>query len=382
MRSDKLVGSQTVDAFADDAERSLWAKTPELANITHSFSGNERNRLFLNQKGRQFVDVSGVSGLDSPSDGRAFVLWDYDRDGLVDVAVVNSNPPLLNLYHNRIIASAAARVIALRFVGGNHTNQPSQQYSARDGYGTKVKVTAGDLELWRAHHCGEGLAAQNSATMLIGLGPRSRADLIEITWPSGLKQSIRDVSADTLLTIFENPDDALDGSGGVQRESYRIGTTAPLRPAVAVAERPALRFVPSGVMIAAADPLEQDEETRLTVYILMATWCVACRQHQPEINALTEASNADSVQIVGFAIDEEDSLEKLTAYAERYELGYPLMTEMTSADRDLARQIVSAALDTDAMPASIVTDASGRVLLTMAGVPTVSQLRKLQVNTH
>jgi thiol-disulfide isomerase/thioredoxin len=382
VRTDTLVGSQTVDAFSDDAERRIWAETPELANITHSFSGNERNRLFLNQKGRQFLDVSGVSGIDSPSDGRAFVLWDYDRDGLVDVAVVNSNPPLLNLHHNQIVTPAAARVIALRFVGGNQTDLPSQQYSARDGYGTKVRMTAGALELWREHHCGEGLAAQNSATMLIGLDQRSQADLIEITWPSGLKHSIRDVSADTLLTIFENPDDAPDGSDGVERESYRIGTSAPLTPAVAVAERPVLRFVPSGEMIATADPLEQDEPTRLTVYILMATWCVACRQHQPEINALVDASNADFVRIVGLAIDEEDSLEKLTAYAKQYKLDYPLMTKMTSADRDLARRIVSAALDTDAMPASIVCDASGRVLLTLAGVPTVSQLRKLQVKKN
>ena len=77
----------------------------------------------------------------------------------------------------------------------------------------------------------------------------------------------------------------------------------------------------------------------------MATWCVACRQHQPEINALVEASNADFVRIVGLAIDAEDSPEQLAAYAERYELDHPLITEMTSADRALARRIRPRAAD-------------------------------------
>ena len=42
------------------------------------------------------------SGLDTPADSRGFVLWDYDHDGWQDIAVVNANEPLLNLYHNEI----------------------------------------------------------------------------------------------------------------------------------------------------------------------------------------------------------------------------------------------------------------------------------------
>ena len=62
----------------------------------HSFSGYERNCLFLNRAGKQFTDVSLISGLDNIADGRTFVYWDYDRDGWQDIALVNANSPLLN----------------------------------------------------------------------------------------------------------------------------------------------------------------------------------------------------------------------------------------------------------------------------------------------
>ena len=39
-----------------------------------SLSGLERNRLWINLDGREFVDISGVSAFDDPADGRAVAL--------------------------------------------------------------------------------------------------------------------------------------------------------------------------------------------------------------------------------------------------------------------------------------------------------------------
>ena len=57
-----------------------WVLHPEA-----SFSGNERNHFFLNLKGKQFADISAVSGRDLPQDSRRFVIWDFNRDGRQDV---------------------------------------------------------------------------------------------------------------------------------------------------------------------------------------------------------------------------------------------------------------------------------------------------------
>ncbi len=131
--------------------------------------------------------MSGVSGLDHPADGRAFAVLDFDRDGWQDLAVVNANAPLLQLYRNQIGDGEGDRagIVALRFEGGNRVASSNDQWSARDGYGARVLVELGGRTLLREHRAGEGLAAQNSPTMRIGIGESDRADHLESDGPPG-----------------------------------------------------------------------------------------------------------------------------------------------------------------------------------------------------
>ena len=167
-----------------------------------SLSGYQRNRLFLNVQGRTFLDVSGLSAADSPADGRAFATLDFDRDGRIDLAVVNANEPLCELFANR---SKAGHFLALRFVGGNDRAAPTSAWSVRDGYGVQVEVEVGGRTLLREHRAGEGFSAQNSATLIVGLGDHPQADAVRVSWPSGRMQHATDVAAGALLTAYENP---------------------------------------------------------------------------------------------------------------------------------------------------------------------------------
>ena len=54
-----------------------------------SFSGYERDPLYLNTGARKFIDISGVSGIDSITDGRAGVFADFDNDGWEDIYTPN-----------------------------------------------------------------------------------------------------------------------------------------------------------------------------------------------------------------------------------------------------------------------------------------------------
>ncbi len=177
--------------------------------LVHSLNGNERNRYFANRKGRAFVDISGVSGLDNPADSRGFAVLDYDRDGWQDVALVNANQPLFNLYHNDMPAAGlSGGMIAVRFVGGNRTPSPSTEFACRDGYGARVKVDLGDTKLIREHRCGDGWSTQNSATMIIGIGSHTNITSITVQWPSGKTASARGIPEGTLLTVYENRADS------------------------------------------------------------------------------------------------------------------------------------------------------------------------------
>ncbi len=334
--------------------------TPEDARS--SFSGHERNHLFVNHGGERFSDLSTVSGLDADRDGRAFVIWDYDRDGRQDIALVNANAPLLNLYRNEI--GGANRMIALRFVGANHTDQPAQEAACRDGYGAVAEVALGDMTLKREHRCGEGYAAQNSRTMIVGIGRHQKAQHVQIRWPSGKTTRIEDVAAGTLLTCFE--DEATSPrAASFHQESYLADASS---TSSAAPPRHLTRF--------ASDPAP-DAGSRLRLLMTMATWCVACSERKPQLELLRSRFDPAELALFGLPVDPSDTRAKLGAYMNQFTPPYELLYDLTSRQRREVEQLLSETGHEETIPSSIVIDGSGAVLRVFPGVPTVSEVRVL-----
>lgn len=342
-----------------------------------SFSGSERNKLFLNHRAAQFLDLSAISGLDSPADGRVLSLCDFDRDGWQDMVVANANAPLLNIYRNTIGSTAAAadgigQMIALRFVGGSQTAQSGASFSNRDGYGTKVRVQAGDLSLLREHRCGEGMAGQNSSTMIVGIGRNENVRTIEVQWPSGVQQQIQDVAAGSLLTIYEDADMAPSPDGFTQ-EPYVVPTGRDWnRP---VEQR--LTSVPVELPRLDAAIVEPGSEPKIRLYTTMATWCASCKRHLPQIQQLRTTMDSQTLGLFGVPIDAEDDSDRLVSYEKKYQPAYMLLTDITDDQRQRIEGVIVEALQADALPSSVVTDSEGNVLLVTAGLPTVSQIRQI-----
>ena len=137
----------------------------------HSFSGHERNRLFANDRGERFWDISSLSHMDQIADSRSIALFDFDHDGRMDILLANASDPLLNLYRNRTSDSTAGEnFLVIRLLGGNTQDSADFHRTARDAYGAKVWVRTGDRVVYRELRCGEGFAAQNSDRLLIGVG--------------------------------------------------------------------------------------------------------------------------------------------------------------------------------------------------------------------
>lgn len=169
-----------------------------------SLSGHERNPFFFNKNGKNFHDISLISGADSDLDGRAVVTFDYNRDGFLDLAVCNANAPKLSIYQNQLgELKAPGNFVMIRFIGGNQSASPSETWSARDGYGCVVTASIGGLPLRLQHRCGTGYAAQSSALMHLGLGEHPQIDRLEVRWPSGHKQAISNIKTGSLLTVHE-----------------------------------------------------------------------------------------------------------------------------------------------------------------------------------
>ena len=354
----------------------------EVANVFPHFrtgvslSGLERNRLWINLGDQGFLDLSGVSGFDDPADGRAVALLDYDLDGWTDLAVVNANAPLLQLFRNRIGELGDARpavppVIGVRFVGGNHEPTPSDSWSNRNGIGASVKVSLGELTLVREQRAGEGFAAQHSETLLIGIGEHAAADSVSVTWPSGLHQTQSNVSRNSLLTVYENPADSPTGSAFVV-EDYAVGGTAtPI--ASQLHAKQGMRFELTDAPL----PDAPGDEAQLRVYTSMATWCTNCQRKLPQVAHMREVFSQSELALFAVPIDVNDDRSKLQQYVAEHQPAYEMVYDTSDSDRSSFHRIVAKKLSARGMPATIVTDRQGRVLDVGWGVPTISRLRML-----
>jgi len=340
----------------------------------NSFSGGERDNLFLSDNGEQFYDIAGVSGLDDPGDGRTSSLLDFDRDGWTDFVVASATEPTLKLYRNRIGEEMypnekTARMVAVRLEGGNRTSAPRGDWSPREGYGAVVNVSFEEdgevVRFVREYRCGDGRAAQNSRTMLIGIGDASSVDL-EVLWPSGRRQLYDDVPAGKLVLGFENPE------------------AAPVKGRMFVLED-YVRELPDNsrtqeigrVRISLTVPQHGDSPAnrpRLHLYTAMSTHCKSCKKAQSQVKMLREAFGT-TVGVWGVPVDLQESREMLDEYVAASKPYYDVLTGLDRSERVLVKEHITRTFLDELTPATILTDAEGNVLHTMQGVPTVSEVR-------
>ena len=368
------------DAWAYFNE-SLWGVTQGVANGI-PWSGDERNHLYFGGiPSLQFEDYSGISGLDDPGDGRAFSLLDYDRDGRLDVVLASPGKPRFRLLRNSIGERIGAdnSYIALRFVGGNHTAQPSSQWSARDGFGTAVSFDLDGNTVFREHQPESGYVGQHSNTMVVGIGPRDSATTLDVRWLSGKVQTLKNVPARKLVTIYENPEHSPTGETFVIEEYAR--NTASVDPRLASNEFWKTHLLPTPPLASRLSLQHESQplgaENGLTLIATMATWCVACVQEMPEFNALRAAFSAEELAIHAVPVDAEDTASMLVAWAAKNQPPYDIAVGIDRAEVDKVNAVTLAELRTDAVPATFLTNADGQVLIARWGVPTISDVRRL-----
>lgn len=337
-----------------------------LERAAMSFSGHERNHLFMNRNGESFDDVSGISGLNVDADSRSFAIVDFDRDGWQDIVLANVTSPSISFFRNQlgdIASNSENRRLVVDCIGGNDTADKSAQFGNRDGYGAVVKIFVNDEVLVREKRCGEGLAAQNSQLLHFGLGSNTLASKIEIRWPSGLNQQIENVPAGSLVRAFEDTSQTSDPTGfELTKMPESVGLANRKSSDETLSFRPA-----------------QAGNARHQIYVSMATWCPNCKKHLPQLNLLRRLANESELDIVGVPIDGSDSDVMLSKYLIENKPPYELSGKWAQHDREEFARIIGKTLEFDSLPATVLTDEKGQVLNVFAGVPTLSELAKAGV---
>jgi hypothetical protein len=153
----------------------------------------QRKLLFQNTNGRRFAEVSRQSGAGFARDdvGRTLLAGDLDNDGDIDIVVTNNGGATEVLRNN---GGAGRNSIEVRVVGSR---------SNRNGLGARVTVTAGGRSQIREVKSGSSYLGQNDLRAHVGLSEATRVDRIDVRWPTGSTETIRDVSANQIVTITE-----------------------------------------------------------------------------------------------------------------------------------------------------------------------------------
>lgn len=169
---------------------------PEVEQATPGTHYKQVNSLFHNETNGKFVEVSKSSGngFEIPHAGRGVAFADFDNDGFVDVLIANNGDPPL-LLHNS--AGNGNNFVNFKLVG---------KKSNRDAMGARIHVVSGTMSQIREISGGGSYLSQSDLRANFGLGKAKRADIVEITWPSGQKQVFHDVVADRFYLVEEGND--------------------------------------------------------------------------------------------------------------------------------------------------------------------------------
>jgi hypothetical protein len=189
-------GLRFVDYDNDGWKDLLIAQAHDLDTIEKSFPQlhyREPPLLLRNIQGKRFVDVSSASSevFGQHWVGRGLATGDIDNDGRVD-AVITENGGPAHILMNR--TKTANHWIGFKLVG---------HQSNRDGIGAVIRVDTSTGSQWYTVTTASSYLSSSDVRAQFGLGRDTHATTVEIRWPSGIIQTLKNVPADAYLKTDE-----------------------------------------------------------------------------------------------------------------------------------------------------------------------------------
>jgi hypothetical protein len=176
----------------DSNLKEWWSENPwDIVREGHNLSCFERKRVFLNARGRDFLDISALTGADGDGDGRSIVAGDFRNNGQMDLVLRQAGGGPLIVYENRFPRRHYLEV-SLRGKTGN-----------RLGIGARLTALAGGQQLVRELYPLNSFRSQMPCVVHFGLGEATRVERLTIRWPSGQEQTLTDLAADRHIVVDE-----------------------------------------------------------------------------------------------------------------------------------------------------------------------------------
>jgi hypothetical protein len=151
--------------------------------------------LLFHNNGRGLENVSSSAGpvFNESFAARGMAIGDFDNDGAIDILVaVNNGPPVLL----KNLAAKGNHWLGLRLIG--KTSNP-------DAIGALITWEASDLKRSRLKSAGGSYLSSHDPREVLGIGPRTKIDRLEIRWPEPSKRvdTLANLAVDHYATIIE-----------------------------------------------------------------------------------------------------------------------------------------------------------------------------------
>ena len=268
-----------------------------------SFSGNERNCFFINLGNGKFADISGLSGLDFPDDGRAISVTDWDNDGDLDLWITNRNAPRLRLMRND--TKEDNPFISILLKGNGETVN-------KDAIGARIEIingkNSGKFKQIQTLRAGQGFLSQSSKWIQFALNETIKSIDIKISWPDGTVSKIEDVLPNKKYIIRqENPT-----AEEVKLESKKnnlVNSPALKNPPSQVARIPAITLFKGPTINLRKNGIANQKNNKKSHQLinLWATWCAPCLQEMAHFRDHKKTLIDNKVELIAVNVDELDS---------------------------------------------------------------------------
>ena len=166
---------------------------PEIEKLLPGYPAKTPRVVFRNLgngKFEELIDEAGP-GVGAPHISRGCAFGDFDNDGDVDILIVNLNEPPSLLRND--ITGAANHWLKVRLIGVK---------SNRSAIGARVICKYGGKQQAQEVVSQSSFFSSNDRRLHFGLGAAAAAEL-EIRWPSGLRQVVKDIAVNRLVTVTE-----------------------------------------------------------------------------------------------------------------------------------------------------------------------------------